>query len=64
LLLWIIKCCLNNPMQLTVTESDVPAPRLQVLLAGMNSLRTTTNNLRDELLLISKNVSVMANLTK
>jgi hypothetical protein len=51
-------------MQLTVTESDVPAPRLQVLLAGMNSLRTTTNNLRDELLLISKNVSVMANLTK
>ncbi|XP_046440792.1 fibrinogen C domain-containing protein 1-like [Daphnia pulex] len=47
-----------------MTESDVPAPRLQVLLAGMNSLRTTTNNLRDELLLISKNVSVMANLTK
>ena len=51
-------------MQQTVTESDVPAPRLQVLLAGMNSLRATTNNLRDELILISKNVSVMTNLTK
>ena len=47
-----------------VVESDVPAPRLQVLLAGMNSLRATTNGLKDELILVSKNVSALTNLTK
>uniref|UniRef100_A0A0N7ZPE4 Fibrinogen C domain-containing protein n=1 Tax=Daphnia magna TaxID=35525 RepID=A0A0N7ZPE4_9CRUS len=51
-------------MSARMTESDVPAPRLQVLLGGMNSLRATANGLREELALINKNVSVLANLTK
>lgn len=47
-----------------MTESDVPGPRLQLLSAGMSSIRAITNGLRDEIISISKNVSVLSNLTK
>lgn len=49
---------------IAVGETDVPAPRLQVLLAGMNSLRASTNGLRDELTNINKNISSLSNMTK
>lgn len=48
----------------TIPENDVPAPRLQVLLAGMNSLRATASSLRDELGFISKNVTILSNATR
>lgn len=47
-----------------MAESDVPGPRLQLLSAGMSSLRAITNGLRDEIISISKNVSLLSNLTK
>lgn len=42
----------------------MPAPRLQVLLAGMNNLRSTASGLRDELAQINKNVTTLTNLTR
>jgi len=39
-------------------------PRFQVLLAGLNGLRTTTNELRHEMANLQKNMTVLANLTR
>ena len=40
------------------------APRFQVLLAGLNGLRTMTNELRREMDYLQKNTTVLANLTR
>ena len=47
-----------------VLQGSENAPRFQVLLAGLNGLRTTTYELRREMDYLQKNVTVLTNLTR